>query len=198
MADIFVSEKPVEKQPVSEDLSINSFSAFAPNPKNVDFEMREQNEKVLLILRKHPITNLRWIIISLLLILIPSIIARFDFWVILPSNFQLILTLGWYLIVITYAFENFLTWFFNVYLITNERVVDIDFSNLIYKEVNSTNFDKIQDVTYKTGGIIRSLFCYGDILIQTAAEIEDIDFLGVPHPDKVAKMLEELRVGKKK
>jgi uncharacterized membrane protein YdbT with pleckstrin-like domain len=198
MADIFISEKQTEERTANLESSKVSFSSFLLSPKEVDFEMREQNEKVLLLLRKHPATNFRWITISLLLICVPTLIIQLmplDF---IPTNFQFILSLAWYLIVISYAFENFLTWFFNVHLITNERVVDIDFSNLIYKEVNSTNFDKIQDVTYKTGGIIRSLFRYGDLLIQTAAEVEDIEFLGIPCPYKVAKLLEELRIGKEK
>ncbi len=196
MADIFISQEKEEKSADLESSKI-SLPSFFLHPRDVDFEMREENEKVLLLLRKHPVTNAKWIIISLFLICIPTLVAQLGVLNFLPINFQLILSLAWYLIVISYAFENLLTWFFNVFLITNERVVDIDFSNLIYKEVSSTNFDKIQDVTYKTGGVIRSVFGYGDLLIQTAAEIEDIDILGIPRPDKVAKMLEELRVNKK-
>ncbi len=196
MADIFISPKEEEKPEVLPSKKA-AFSSSLNHSKNIDFEMREKNEKVLLLLRRHPVTNFRWIIISLLLIFVPTLVTQLAVLEFLPANFQFILSSGWYLIVITYAFESFLTWFFNVLLITNERVVDIDFSNLIHKEVSSTNFDKIQDVTYKTQGIDRSIFGFGDLLIQTAAEIEDIDISDIPNPDKVAKLLEELRVSKK-
>ena len=55
------------------------------------------------------------------------------------------------------------------------------------------NIDKIQDVTYKMGGVIRTLFNYGDVMIQTASEVPNFDFLAVPYPDKVAKVLQDLR-----
>ncbi len=56
------------------------------------------------------------------------------------------------------------------------------------------NLDKIEDVTYKMGGVIRTLFNYGDVLIQTAAEVTNFDFLAVPYPDKVVKVLQDLRM----
>jgi hypothetical protein len=49
-------------------------------------------------------------------------------------------------------------------------------------------------VTVKMGGVIRTMFNYGDVIIQTAAEIPQIEFHAVPHPDRVAAILRELRV----
>ena len=111
-----------------------------------------------------------------------------------PSNFRFIFILIWYLITTAYFLESFLTWFFNVYIVTDERIIDIDFYNLIYKEVSDANIDKIQDVTYKMGGVVRTLFNYGDVLIQTASEVPNFDFLAVPHPDKIVKVLQDLRI----
>jgi membrane protein YdbS with pleckstrin-like domain len=44
------------------------------------------------------------------------------------------------------------------------------------------------------GGVIRTIFNYGDVLIQTASEVPRIEFQAVSRPDKVAKILRELRV----
>ena len=44
------------------------------------------------------------------------------------------------------------------------------------------------------GGVIRTIFNYGDVIIQTAAEIPQIDFEAVPNPDRVSRILRELRV----
>ena len=38
------------------------------------------------------------------------------------------------------------------------------------------------------------MFNYGDVLIQTAAEIPEVEFEAVPMPDLVAKVLRELRI----
>lgn len=169
-------------------------SSFSYLPKKVDFETRDKEEKVILMLRRHPLTNLPWMLIGILMVAAPIVLKIFPLLAFLPKEFQLIAVLGWYLITIAFFLENFLTWFFNVNLITDERIIDIDFFNLIYKEVSDTNIDKIQDVTYTMGGVARTLFNYGDVFVQTAAEVPNFDFLAVPKPDKVAKILQDLRI----
>lgn len=195
MPDIFVNPtlSPREKHKAPGHTH-NPLAAYYYLPDNVNFETKEREEEIILFLRKHPITLLPKALFAVLMILAPSILSIFPILSFLPSNFQLIVVLGWYLITIAFVLESFLTWFFNVYLITDERIVDIDFYNLIYKEVSDANIDKIQDVTYKMGGVVRTLFNYGDVLIQTASEVPNFEFLAVPRPDKVATVLQDLRI----
>jgi hypothetical protein len=174
--------------------SHNPLAAYSYFPDKVNFETRDREEKIILLLRRHPITNVRWIATVILMTLIPLFLIGFPILSILPVNFQVILFLSWYLVTTAYALENFLSWFFNVNIITDERIVDIDFYNLIYKEVSDTNIDRIQDVTYKMGGAVRTIFNYGDVLVQTAAEVPNFDFLAVPNPHQVVKILQELRI----
>jgi hypothetical protein len=172
-------------------------SAFCFYPEHVNFETRESQEKVVLMMRKHPITNLRWILISAVLVLAPGILGVLPLLEAFPANFRFIGVLGWYLATTAFVLENFLTWFFNVYFVTDERIIDVDFYNLIYKEVSEAEIEKIQDVTYKMGGVARTIFNYGDVLVQTAAEVPNFEFLAVPKPDKVVKILQDLRIEEK-
>jgi len=174
-------------------ISVSPLSSFAYLPKGVDFETKNKEEKVVLLLRRHPITNLRWILIAVILILAPLVLSSFPILDFLPANFRFVAVLGWYLITLAFIFENFLNWFFNVNIITDERIVDIDFDNLIYKEISEMAIDKIQDVSVRTGGVVRTIFNYGDVFIQTAAEVTNFDFLAVPNPERVTKILEELK-----
>lgn len=172
----------------------NPLTAYAYLPERVNFETKEKEEKVVLLLRRHLITNVRWLLVAAVMGIAPLVISlflKFDF---VPAGFRLIGILSWYLITFAYILENFLNWFFNIYIVTDERIVDIDFLNLIYKEVSDANIDKIQDVTYKMGGVTRSMFNYGDVLIQTASEVPNFEFLAVPAPDKIAKILQDLRI----
>ena len=91
-----------------------------------------------------------------------------------------------------WGFEKFLGWFFNVYIITDERVIDVDFYSLLYKQISDAGLDKIQDMTYRTNGIAGSVINYGDILIQTAGEQPNLEFEAVPRPAEVVKILNEL------
>lgn len=169
-------------------------SSFLFFPNGINFETREEEEKVVLFLRRHIITNIPWILLSIVMLFVPTFVSSLKVLDTVPSNFRFIFILMWYLFTLIYILENFLTWFFNVYIVTDERIIDIDFYNLIYKEVSDANIDKIQDVTYKMGGVTRTLFNFGDIIIQTASELPNFDFTAVPKPDMVAKILQDLRM----
>lgn len=199
MPDIFTSKKvnnPIKK-PLYKELPMQErrpLSSFLMRPYGVSFETREDEEQIILFLRKHFVTNIPWIFTSIVMFLTPMIVTSFGVLDSIPSNFKFVFIMIWYLISMAYTLESFITWFFNVYIITDERIVDVDFYNLTYKEVSDANLDKIEDVTYKMGGVIRTLFNYGDVLIQTAAEVTNFDFLAVPYPDKVVKVLQDLRM----
>lgn len=208
MPDIYISErqKRHQKEPVKKTVrkrrrkfsstkgNYHPLASYCFNPGGVKFETQESEERVVLLLRKHPITNAGWIAVSILMLFAPAVLFFFPLLEFLPANFKFVAILGWYLITIAFALQGFLTWFFNVYIVTDERVVDIDFYNLIYKEVSDANIDKIQDVTYKMGGAVRTMFNYGDVVIQTAGETPNFNFEAVPTPDKVASVLQDLRI----
>lgn len=207
MPDIFIADKTRDKEgtlhephPITsvvekeEGHTHNPLSAFIMHPENLRFEGQDGEEKIILLLRKHPITNVPWIVGATLMILAPLLLRSFPLLDFLPPNFQTVSILIWYLITAAFILEEFLSWFFNVYIVTDERIIDVDFLNLIYKEVSDTNIDKIQDVTLRVGSFIRTIFNYGDVIIQTAAEIPQFEFLAVPNPTRVVKVLQELRV----
>lgn len=173
-------------------------SAFIERPERVRFETQQQDEQIILLLRAHPITNLRWIIIALLLIAAPFIFfSNLQFLGITPSpvtaRIEVIVTIVWELIAFGYIFEQFLNYYFSVYIITNLRVVDIDFVNLLGKKVSDAQIADIEDVTYTQNGVFRSVFNYGDVIIQTAGAKPEVDFRAIPRPDDVVQILAEIQ-----
>jgi uncharacterized membrane protein YdbT with pleckstrin-like domain len=168
------------------------FSSFVPFPDGVAFETQEKEEPVVLLLRRHWITNLSWVLITILMILLPFLHSFLPILGFLPTRFQIFFFILWCLLILSFIFEKFLGWFFNVYILTDERVIDVDFYSLTYKQIASAGLENIQDTTLKTGGVIRSLFDFGDVLIQTAGEQPNIKFEDVPHPSNVVKILNEL------
>ncbi len=203
MPDIFRTPAPVSKDELLikgklfnihkfDDISGGIFGAFYYFPKSVKFVAKDPSEKIVLLLRRHPLTNFGWLALCLILLLAPVALAYFPVLSFLPEKFRLVSVLIWYAITVAYGLESFLDWFFNVCIVTDETVFDVDFTNLIYREISETDLDHIQDVTVIMGGVIRTMFDYGDVYIQTAGEVPRIEFEGVPHPDKVAKILREL------
>jgi hypothetical protein len=124
----------------------------------------------------------------------PLILNSFPLLSFLPLKFQTIAILFWYLLTTAIAIQGFLSWFYSINIITNKRVIDVDFYNLIYREITDAEINHIEDATVQMGSAIRTLFDFGDIVIQTAAEIPEVNFEAVPHPDRIAKILSDIRL----
>lgn len=190
-------QKPVEGN------HFHAFSSFCQDPpKNIHFQNQDDGETILLFLRAHFITNVPWILGAIILAALPPIFLLYQsfvslfFSISIPQNFITIFVLFYYLLVFTYIFVNFIHWFYNVSLITNKRIVDIDFSDLVFHDVAITKLNLIEDVNYTQSGFLRSFFNYGDVFVQTAGETKHFDFLAVPNPQKAVTIISEL-IGRK-
>lgn len=176
-------------------------ASFCQNPEGFSFQTQKHNETILLFLRRHFITNLLWIVAAIILSIIPIVFIALNFkfplltTIQIPRQFVIILTLFYYLILFSYIFINFLTWFYNVFLVTNERVIDIDYSNIVIHNVAETRVGQIEDVHYVQSGFVRSLFNFGDVFIQTAGSEKIFEALAVPKPREAANIIAD-RIGK--
>jgi membrane protein YdbS with pleckstrin-like domain len=170
----------------------NGVASFIVKPKNVHFENQKENETILLLLRRHWVTNLPWIIGSVILLFCPLVLNYLPGVSLFPVKYKLVAFIGWYLLIAAFVFTRFLGWFFNVGIVTDKRIVDIDFFGLLYKEITSADLNKIQDVSQQQVGAIRALFDFGDIFVQTASETAKIEFEAVPHPARVIDLIDNL------
>lgn len=198
MPDIFVTPKKKESvktaSPLGEE-KISLLSSFKLKPSGVSFQDQDEDEKIFLFLRAHFITNLVWIISSLALIIVPMFfffIPVNTFPISLPSQYILVFLIFYYLAVFSYVLVSFITWFYNISLVTQKRVVDVDFSNVVYHDVAVTKLNLIEDVNFTQTGFVRSVFNFGDVFIQTAGEKNLFDFLAVPRPEKAVNIIQNL------
>lgn len=172
-------------------------SAFVERPEDVRFADQERGEEVLLMLRAHPITNLPWILILLLMLLAPLVLplilrgTGLDP-IALPERTQILLLFSWYLFSLGYGILSFISWYFNIHLITNRRVVDLDYYGFLFYRLSEAPLYQVQDITYQVGGLFSVIFNFGDLFIQTAAEKREFDFLRIPNPAKVHDLLTDL------
>ncbi|QQG44495.1 MAG: hypothetical protein HYW86_01090 [Candidatus Roizmanbacteria bacterium] len=164
--------------------------SFMLNP-DITFENQHEDEKVFLFLRAHLATQITWIISVVILFILLLI---FDFLAASFIGFRQLLVINIFAIIfmLSFAWLNYLHWFFNVGIITDERIIDIDFNNILYREINSARLKSIEDITSKGVGFFGSLFNYGDIFIQTAGTETNIEFYHVPDPSKVTHIINGL------
>ncbi|OGH21429.1 MAG: hypothetical protein A2958_01800 [Candidatus Levybacteria bacterium RIFCSPLOWO2_01_FULL_38_13] len=202
MPDIFIANSKVKTQTHIDKKSdgirkINRLHLrFTRDPEKITFQHQKQDEKIILLLRRHFITNLSWLLISAVLIIaFPIFISvsndfanLFPF---LPNGLLFFSALFYYLIILSYILISFMDWFYNITLITDRGVVDIDYSNIVYHDVAMTNLNLIEDVNYTKVGFIRSLLNYGDLFVQTAGGKENLEALAVPNPAEAARIIGE-------
>jgi uncharacterized membrane protein YdbT with pleckstrin-like domain len=152
---------------------------------------------VILFLRQHVIVNVPWIVMTILLVIAPTVIFPLLFRALsltmtFPAPYYIVGTMFWYLATFGFALASFIGWFFNIYIVTNERIVDIDFYYLLYKKFSQAELAKIQDINYTSGGILATLFNYGNVVVETAGEAPNIDFELIPFPEKVVETIRDL------
>ncbi|MDO8582910.1 MAG: hypothetical protein Q7R51_00070 [bacterium] len=187
MADIFVAPKKTSDKP-----HMHVLSAFCQNPKGVSFQTQKPEESIILFLRSHFITNISWIIISVILVILPPIIIMF-----LPNfhialNFAAVFVLFYYLMVFSYVFLSFLNWFYNVFIVTSERIVDIDYSDIVVHNIAVTNLSHVEDVNYTQSGFIPTFFDYGHLFVQTAGNEKNFEAYSIPKPREATHIIGDL------
>ena len=105
-------------------------------------------------------------------------------------RFKIIL---WYMLVAAYVIEQFLHWYFNIYIVTNQHLVDINFDSILQREVLEAGIENVESASSRIKGIIPSLFNYGNVVVQTAAHTQEITFNSVPFPDSVVDRINDLK-----
>jgi hypothetical protein len=204
-----VSQQPAATPVVSKRLSTslpliegNSspglFNAYCLYPKGITFINQEDGEKLLLFLRRHFITNVPWILLTILFLFVPPIITtifaitNFAPFLIPPQMTFVIITF-YYLAIVNYALGKFIVWFYHVGIVTHKRLLDLDVDNILTYHLAETEMRDIVDVSYSQKGFFQSFFNFGNVPIQTEAIKANFEFEEAPHPAEVADIITDLR-----
>lgn len=142
-------------------------------------QLRE-SEKIMLVMRKHWFVMARTAVIFLLAILIPVgvfIAASFLENFVEVSRVEAIINflIPIYLMVLSaLALLVWMDFYLDMWVITNERLIDIEQKGLFSREIAEIPLRHVQDVTLEVRGVIETFLKFGTIRIQTAGEREFI------------------------
>jgi len=159
------------------------------------FTGQREKEEVIEVIHRHWFNILSHffllVIFSFLLIASPLILTVF-FPDLLSSEqglFFLFLENTFFIFIWLFGFLLWIDYYFDVWIITNERIIDIEQKGLFNRHVSELNFSNIQDVTITVEGIIPTMLNYGEVFIQTAAEQERFRFHMVPDPYRIKDVI---------
>jgi uncharacterized membrane protein YdbT with pleckstrin-like domain len=168
------------------------------------FRGQEKGEPILALLRRH------WFNVFIqfipILLLAAVLFAGFLY---LPSYFQILNSSAFQdffyflesllaMLIWTISFLIWTDFYLDTWIITDRRIVNIEQKGFFSRVNSELALDKIQDVTTDVTGFFPTLFNYGDVFIQTAAEKERFVFRKVPNPYKIKDLLMELQKEKEK
>lgn len=165
----------------------------------IKFPGQHENEKIILFLRRH------WFIflirIFLVLILIIILVVIYIFFTAVNSNFREsvffnLLLFGESLAILfiwNFFFILWLDYYLDAWIVTNERIINIEQRGFFIRKISELKLTKIQDVASEIIGVIPTLLNYGNIHVQTAGEEKHFIFFQIPNPNYVKNVIVELQ-----
>jgi hypothetical protein len=163
------------------------------------FKGQKEGEQILLVVHRHwfDILSQFFIILMMLLLLFGTltfaspILATFNgnvstgLFLFVENIFLIFIWLFFFIIWIDY--------YFDVWIVTNERIVNIEQKGLFSRGISELELENIQDITVEVLGIIPTFLNYGNLYVQTAAEKERFIFKHVPDPYAIKDLIMNLQ-----
>lgn len=159
----------------------------------------QPEEEVVFFLRSHWFEIIPLIFGFFVVLILPfaayfTILYTHPEFIEIKTNFTLFL-LGssiFFLYAWLFLFQNFTDWYLDIWIVTNQRIVNIEQRGLFGRVMSELMLYNTQDVTSEIKGFIPSMFDYGNVHIQTSAEKTRFEFNNVEHPSFIAKRILEL------
>lgn len=156
-------------------------------------------EQTILLLRRHWVTLVP-LIFSLLIVLALPAAAYFGAQILSPTLLEdqvraVLFALGasaFFLFTWLFLYQNFIDYYLDMWIVTNDRILNIEQHGLFARTVSELRLHRVQDVTAEIRGFTRTMLDYGDVYIETAGEQQRFHFEQIPHPNAVAKKILDL------
>lgn len=154
----------------------------------------DDNETILLYVRKHWILFVVHIaplfLLALLPIIFPALIDIF-----LPQSLERFQDAGWalYFMWLTILWVwGFLLWtehYLDVWILTDRKIISADQKSLFNRQMSTLELEKIQDISIEVNGFIETMFGYGTIRVQTAGEVRKFALEDAYHPEEAKQII---------
>ncbi|PIR76616.1 MAG: hypothetical protein COU32_01180 [Candidatus Magasanikbacteria bacterium CG10_big_fil_rev_8_21_14_0_10_42_10] len=156
-------------------------------------------EQIVYEIRRHPITFIPIAFLFLVLLLVPvilyALISRiFPELLMGPRSYPLLVLLvsAYTLTMYLLFYVRFIDYYLDLWIVTNDRIIDIEQHNLFARSITELDLFRIQDVTVEMHGMFATLFNYADVSVKTASSNTHIVFYAVAHPNKIREDLIKL------
>jgi hypothetical protein len=179
---------------VAEDQAMREPVADVGSEPKLPFPLQD-NEAVLVLARRHWIYLWPNVVLNLAIAIVPVLIVSslFDKLGINDGKVFWIIAVLW---IVFWAARAYLEWYrfhHDIWVITNQRLVDAYKKNPFNLRVSSADLVNVQDMSVERHGILGTALDYGDVLCQTAGTSASFLITGVPNPRGLQARLDKER-----
>lgn len=153
-------------------------------------------EKIEFLLRRHPITFIPILILFIILMFVPYavyfLLNNIYPQILFGNIMHPILVLGasiYFLSIYLFFYAKFIDFYLDIWIVTNDRIVDIEQHGLFSRTISELDLYRIQDVTVNVSGFFHTIFNFGDLAIKTASSNTHIVFYNISNPNQVREGL---------
>ena len=157
------------------------------------------NEKVVLFLRRHWFAILTIITAFVVLTAVPGGLMWY-FWdtvegwldhSLIGPTFVIVGSI-YFLSIWLFAFLEFTDYYLDTWIVTNERIINIEQEGLFIRTASELDLAAVQDTTAEIRGILQTVFTYGQVFVQTAGEKGRFHFKNIDNPEHVKEIVTKL------
>jgi len=157
-------------------------------------------ERIVFKLHRHPLTFIPIIALFLFMLLVPVVVYNLIdslYPTLFVSGtplyaFSVLLGSTYYLLSYVFFYVRFIDYYLDMWVVTNDRIVDIEQHGLFNRVITELDLFRIQDVTANVSGVFGTLFRFGDLVITTASANTHIVFKNIPRPNLIREELIQL------
>ena len=183
----------------------SALASLSLMPSNIKFANQNEGEQIVLFIRQHKVILIGYFVKFIINLLIPIVVYLLvsfvlsqpfvkDFTFRIRDSYILALYVVWYLWSFTRFFSDFLYWFYNGYIITSQRLIDLDFISVLKHSIKELDLKNIEDAVDTHDGVLQTVFDMGRVVIRTASESTTFSLDNVPDSSKVRDFIMDLSI----
>ncbi len=159
------------------------------NPFEVTIQNQADDEEVVRTWRHHPITLVGPVLKVIAFALIPVVLLFIAGFAMFSSPFLFVVYVVILALVLTYAAYEWVSWWGDVYILTNYRIIDVEQRGFFHRKFSEATLGKIQDISHEVSGVFATVFDFGTVLVQTAGSLPNIGLNDIAKPQAQALFL---------
>lgn len=153
-------------------------------------------EKTILFLRRHWIVVFRLVAVTAIAAaaplallwlfgeLAPTFLSQPT-----PSAITTVFVSMYYLSVVTFFFQEFIDYYLDTWVVTTERIINVEQHGLFNRIASEMHLAMVQDVTTTVRGALHTFLDFGDMQLHSAGPVQQFHFKEIAHPERMRQTI---------